>query len=154
MHALVSVILSRTREGAAVSKDLAPVAGVIPSAEITAQRSAPRDPSTSPSTSSGLRLTSRVTVVAALLLSGCVNVSMTCPDKVSTVTYKGIALTGTTSVSCMPSLNGGYDIEVGGMNLLALAAAVAPLVAAKQPHAGAAEPDPDPLLPPSSTYNF
>jgi hypothetical protein len=93
-------------------------------------------------------------LLAALLLSGCVNIAMTCPDKVSTVSYKGIALTGTNSVSCMPALNGGYDIEVGGMNLLALAAAVAPLVAAKQPHAAAAEPDPDPLLPPSSTYNF
>ena len=93
-------------------------------------------------------------LLAALLLSGCVNIAMTCPDKVSTVSYKGIALTGTTSVSCMPALNGGYDIEVGGMNLLALAAAVAPLVAAKQPHAAAAEPDPGPLLPPSSTYNF
>ena len=76
-----------------------------------------------------------VFLAAALLLSGCVNIAMTCPDKVSTVSYKGIALTGTTSVSCMPALNGGYDIEVGGMNLLALAAAVAPLVAAKQPKA-------------------
>jgi len=88
--------------------------------------------------------------VFLLFCAGCVNVAMTCPDKVSTVTYKGLALTGTTSVSCMPALNGGYDIEVGGMNLLALAAAVAPLVAAKQPHA--AEPQLEPPVSPS--FNF
>ena len=89
---------------------------------------------------------SRFLALLLALCAGCVNVSMTCQDKVSTVTYKGIALTGTTSVSCAPMLNGGYDIEVGGMNLLALAAAVAPLVAAKQPHAA---PSPSPLLQPS-----
>lgn len=80
------------------------------------------------------------------VLSGCVNVSMTCADKVSTVSYKGISLTGNTSVSCIPAPNGGYDIEVGGPNLLALAMAVAPLVAAKPPKAeddpGVVAPDP------------
>ena len=100
------------------------------------------------SPSRGCREGSRFLALLALLCAGCVNVAMTCPDKVSTVTYKGLSLTGTTSVSCIPELNGGYAIEVGGMNLLALAAAVAPFVAAKKPPT---ESEPEPS---SSTFNF
>jgi hypothetical protein len=101
-----------------------------------------------PSPSRGCREGSRFLTLMVLLCAGCVNVAMTCPDKASTVTYKGLSLTGTTSVSCIPALNGGYTIEVGGMNLLALAAAVAPFVAAKKPPT---ESEPEPS---SSTFNF
>jgi hypothetical protein len=65
----------------------------------------------------------------SLLLAGCASISMTCPDKVSTVTYKGLSLTGTTSVSCTATPSG-YVAQVSGIDLMALATMVAPIVAA------------------------
>ena len=79
---------------------------------------------------------------AAWALSGCVNASMTCPDGKSTVTYKGLALTGATSVSCVGSTLGGDTIQVTGLDIAALAAAVAPLVG---PAILAAHPAPTPV---------
>jgi hypothetical protein len=68
-------------------------------------------------------------LILALTLAGCVNVSIQCPDKISTVTYKGLSLTGATSVSCVGSPAGGDVVQVSGMDLTALAAELAPLVA-------------------------
>jgi hypothetical protein len=67
------------------------------------------------------------------LLAGCVNVSMLCPDGKSTVTYKGVSLTGNTAVSCIGSPLGGDTVQVSGIDIAALALAVAPLLAAPAP---------------------
>ncbi len=82
-------------------------------------------------------------VLAALVLSGCMNVALTCPDKASTVSYRGLGLFGATSVSCTPLPTGGYSIDVSGMNLAALAAMVAPLVMAQHPKAESEQDRPD-----------
>jgi hypothetical protein len=72
-------------------------------------------------------------LVFAFTTLGCVSAAMTCPDRTSTVSYKGLALTGNTAVSCVGSPLGGDLISVSGMDLMALAMMVAPLVAARQP---------------------
>jgi hypothetical protein len=68
-----------------------------------------------------------------LALPGCMVATLACPDKTSTVSYKGLTLTGATTISCIANPSGGDTISVSGMDILALAAAVAPLVAARQP---------------------
>jgi hypothetical protein len=70
-----------------------------------------------------------------LLLAGCVNVAMLCPDGKSTVTYKGVSLTGATSVSCVGNALGGDSAQVSGLDIAALAAMIAPLVASRPPAA-------------------
>jgi hypothetical protein len=75
-----------------------------------------------------------LTACGLLILSGCVNISMQCPDKTSTVSYQGLSLTGNTSVSCVGSPLGGDTAVVTGMDLAALAMMVAPLVAARPLH--------------------
>lgn len=88
------------------------------------------------SPSRGCREGSRfLALLLGLFCTGCVNLSMTCPDKVSTVTYKGLSLLGATDVSCVPLPTGGYAIDVSGTNLMALAALVAPLAMAQHPKA-------------------
>lgn len=69
----------------------------------------------------------------SVVLAGCVNVSMVCPDGQSTVTYRGLSLTGNTAVSCVGSPLGGDTVQVSGLDIAALAMAVAPLVAAPAP---------------------
>lgn len=93
----------------------------------------------------------RIIAIVCVLLSGCMNVALTCPDKMSTVSYRGLGLFGATSVSCTPLPTGGYSIDVSGMNLAALAAMVAPLVMAQRQHqaesgdsSGMLEDAPDP----------
>lgn len=87
-------------------------------------------------------------LVPFLILSGCVNATMLCPDKVSKVSYSGLALTSNISVSCVGSpLTGGNVVQVSGVDILALAMAVAPLVAAMPaPNTSTTEPlgPPDP----------
>jgi hypothetical protein len=68
----------------------------------------------------------------AATCAACINVSLLCPDARSTVTYRGLSLT---SVSCVGSPLGGDTVQVTGLDIVSLAAAVAPLVAAKQPAA-------------------
>jgi hypothetical protein len=72
-------------------------------------------------------------LIAMLFISGCVNASLVCPDGKSTVTYRGLSLTGSTAVSCVAGANGGDVVQITGVDLIALAAAVAPLVAQKAP---------------------
>lgn len=71
--------------------------------------------------------------LVCLALAGCVNVSMTCPDGKSTVTYRSLSLTGNTAVSCVGSPLGGDTVQVSGLDIAALAMAVAPLLAAPAP---------------------
>jgi hypothetical protein len=72
-------------------------------------------------------------MVIVFLLTGCINASMLCPDKVSNVSYKGLGLFGTTTVTCAEIPGGGNTVLVSGMDLMALAAMIAPMVAAKIP---------------------
>jgi hypothetical protein len=92
-------------------------------------------------------LSARPKIIALLLVtflsSGCVNASMLCPDQKSTVTYKGLALNGTTSVSCVQTLGGGDVAQVSGIDLAALAAMVAPMVLMAQPPAPQSTPKPE-----------
>jgi hypothetical protein len=74
-----------------------------------------------------------VLFLAVVLCGGCVNVSMLCPDGKSTVTYKGVSLTGNTAVSCIGSPLGGDTVQVSGIDIAALALAVAPLLASPAP---------------------
>jgi hypothetical protein len=73
----------------------------------------------------------RIAIISILFLSGCVNASLLCPDLKSTVSYCGLALTGTTSISCVQSLTGGDVAQVSGLDLSALAAMIAPMVMAE-----------------------
>lgn len=66
-------------------------------------------------------------LILALALSGCASISITCPDKVSTATYKGISIATGDSVSCASTANG-TTASVTGTNLMAIASAVLPLV--------------------------
>jgi hypothetical protein len=73
----------------------------------------------------------RIAIISIVFLSGCVNASLLCPDLKSTVSYCGLALTGTASISCVQSLSGGDVAQVSGLDLSALAAMIAPMVMAE-----------------------
>jgi hypothetical protein len=67
-----------------------------------------------------------VTLGAAF--SGCSTISVTCPDGKSTASWKGPAIFGNTSVGCAATKTG-VTASVSGVDVVAIAAAVMPLVA-------------------------
>ena len=84
-------------------------------------------------------------VLATLLLAGCSQITIMCPDGKSSASWKGLNILGDTSVTCSTGPTGD-TAAISGLNLLALAAALAPIIV---PMVGAQMPKSSPTATPT-----